>query len=723
MTVEAPSQAAEADWRAVVELMPQAAVIGQAVRDEAGRVTDWRYLAVNAAWERLLSRSRRDVLGRTVREILATVDERWIDPVSGVLDQGAPWTFTMDFGRSGRWFEGSAFAVSADRFGIVFVEATQRLQAEARREALLKLSDALRDLSDPNEIAFASAEILGGALAVSRVGYGLVDTLAETITIDRDWSAPGVRSLAGQLNFRDYGSYIEDLARGDTVVFADAELDPRTAASAAALERISARAAVNMPLRDHGGLVALVYLNNAEPRPWSSEDLGFIREVAERTHAVMERRRVEARLRELAQSLERKVAERTEELMVAEEHIRQSQKMEAVGQLTGGVAHDFNNLLTIIRSSVDFLKREDLAPARRARYVSAISDTVDRASRLTGQLLAFARRQALKPEVFEVGRRVETVVEMIRPVMGARITIHIEPSQPLFTEADVSQFETALINLCVNARDAMQGEGELTLRVEERVGTPSVRGHASAAGPFVAVSVADCGSGIDPSRIANIFEPFYTTKEVGRGTGLGLSQVFGFAKQSGGEIDVQSAPGRGSTFTLFLPRTEPVRAERAAGGDGAIVGRPERPLRVLVVEDNETVGRFATEMLADLGYGSVWAEDAAQALSALEDPEHRFDIVFTDVVMPGMNGLDLARTVRQIHPGLPVVLTSGYSTVLAEEGRHGFELLKKPYSVEALSQVLRAVVEAFAPKSLRSGAGAPRPAPQAAARTPQGEAK
>ena len=406
---------------------------------------------------------------------------------------------------------------------------------------------------------------------------------------------------------------------------------------------------------------------------------------------VTARRTAEEELRRLAETLEQRVDERTSELLKAEEALRQSQKLEAVGQLTGGVAHDFNNLLTIIRSSVDFLKREDLPPARRSRYVEAISETVERAAKLTSQLLAFARRQPLKPEVFDVNARVADVSDLIRPLVGARIGIKVEPcARACHTLADVSQFETALVNLAVNARDAMNGEGRLTFSVKEVQEVPAIRGHAGAKGDFLAVSVADTGSGIGADQIASIFEPFYTTKEVGKGTGLGLSQVFGFTKQSGGEVDVSSELGYGAVFTLYLPRVEadtkpaalaplPALAEDAAG------------LCILIVEDNETVGRFADEMLRDLGYKTLLVGSAGEALSALHPGDDGFDVVFSDVIMPGVNGVELAREIRRLHPDLPVVLTSGYSNVLAQDGAHGFELLRKPYSIEELSRTLRRV--------------------------------
>jgi signal transduction histidine kinase len=454
---------------------------------------------------------------------------------------------------------------------------------------------------------------------------------------------------------------------------------------------------VNLPVTEQGGFVALLYLNHATAREWTPGELELIREVAERTRTAVERRRAEQEIRGLAASLERRVAERTAELMQAEEALRQAQKMEAVGQLTGGVAHDFNNLLTIIKSSSDLLRRPDLTEERRRRYVDAISDTVDRASRLTGQLLAFARRQTLKPIVFDASERVQAISDMLRTIVGSRIRISTEIScESCLVEADVSQFETALVNMAVNARDAMNGEGSLHIRIEELAAVPTIRGHSANRGPFVAVSLTDTGSGIPADKLPNVFEPFFTTKEVGKGTGLGLSQVYGFAKQSGGDLAVESELGRGTTFTLYLPQSHRAADENRPGINATerdVLSERDRGGRVLLVEDNVELGRLSTQILADLGYEPTWATNANEALKLLEEA-NRFDVVFSDVIMPGMNGVDLGREIRRRHPKVPVVLTSGYSEVLAEEGRHGFDLIHKPYAAEQLSRVLRRVIRA-----------------------------
>jgi PAS domain S-box-containing protein len=394
-----------------------------------------------------------------------------------------------------------------------------------------------------------------------------------------------------------------------------------------------------------------------------------------------------AALEESQRTLLAEVAERER----IEEALRQSQKMEAIGQLTGGVAHDFNNLLTVILGSIDLLGRPNLAEEKRQRYLASIKETAERAAKLTNQLLAFARRQPLKAEAFDVVERLRLSEDVLRTVSGARVAIEFEVKcEPCVINADPTQFDTAILNMAVNARDAMGGEGRLTILVEERQGIPATRGHAAVDGQFISVAVSDTGSGIREEDLPKVFEPFFTTKDIGKGTGLGLSQVFGFAKQSGGDIVIESGAGIGATFTLYLPRDEdsemhgdtdltPPTAAVPSSGGGC----------VLLVEDNQFVGEFATQLIGDLGYGNMWVPSAQDALALIEAEPDKFDIVFTDVVMPGISGIELAETLRGRFPDLPVVLTSRYSHILAAEGTHGFELLQKPYTADGLARVLR----------------------------------
>lgn len=383
---------------------------------------------------------------------------------------------------------------------------------------------------------------------------------------------------------------------------------------------------------------------------------------------------------------ERWLAQR--EVERAREAMAQAQKMEAVGRLTGGVAHDFNNLLTIIRASVDLLKMPGLSEAKRERYVEAIAETSDRAAALTSQLLAFARRQPLKPELFDLTDRLTAMLPIIETSVGSTIAASIDCTAEACVNADLNQFESALLNLVVNARDAMPAGGKLSISCNLADGVPAVRGHAPAAGKFAAVRVTDNGSGIAPPTLAQIFEPFFTTKALNKGTGLGLSQVHGFAKQSGGEIDVDSKVGQGTTFTLYLPLADGQfdckPAKRVAAE------RTTTTRRILLVEDNEAVGEFARGLLEELGQIVTWAPNAEAAIELLDTAADKFDLVFSDVIMPGINGLELARIVTERWPNLRTVLTSGYSHVLAEESGHGYDLLRKPYSVDGLLGILKA---------------------------------
>ena len=402
---------------------------------------------------------------------------------------------------------------------------------------------------------------------------------------------------------------------------------------------------------------------------------------------VTARRRAEEAVRSLNATLNERVDQVVAEREATENALRQAQKMEAIGQLTGGVAHDFNNLLTVIIGSVELLRHPGLAAEKRLRYIDAIRTTAERGATLTKALLAFSRRTALKPEAFEVGANLVSLGGIIRTLAGSRVEVSIDIEADCHVVADRSQFETAVVNLAVNARDAMHAEGRLAIAARGVDALPPIRGHAGVAGRFVAISVSDTGEGIAAGDLTRIFEPFFTTKAVGAGTGLGLSQVFGFAKQSDGDVAVDSAPGAGASFTLYLPRAAAARSAVAAPRQTAPTPAPAE-VCVLIVEDNAEVGAFAAQALAELGYDSRLATDGHAALAMLAEPGQHFHIVFSDVVMPGMGGIELAERVKLLHPGLPLILTSGYSKAIVDRGLPDTLMLPKPYSIDALSGVL-----------------------------------
>lgn len=375
------------------------------------------------------------------------------------------------------------------------------------------------------------------------------------------------------------------------------------------------------------------------------------------------------------------------ELVRAREQLRQSQKLEAIGQLTGGVAHDFNNLLQVITGSVDMLRYGSPRDERQNRHIEAIGAAADRATSLVSHLLSFSRRQTLSPEVFDLCAGVEGLADIIRTLLGGRVALQLElPDEPLHVLLDKTQLDTALINLAVNARDAIAEHGTVRICVQQVETMPSVRFAPPLKGMFAAVSVSDDGGGIDASVMTHVFDPFFTTKGVGEGTGLGLSQVFGFVKQSEGEVDVESRVGEGSTFVLYLPLTQQTPA--AAGVSEMQSLHDAKGLNVLVVEDNVDVAAFAVSALRELGCGVFLARNGSDALAELEQNHQRYHSVFSDVVMPGISGLELAKTLRERYPDLHVVLTSGYSELLARETDHGFALLRKPYTLGDLARAI-----------------------------------
>lgn len=575
-------------------------------------------------------------------------------------------------------------------------ETTHTVFLNQRLVVLEAIGSAVTNASDARSILAASTRLMVEQLNLSNCAYADMDADEDGFTIRGDFAAAGSPSIVGHYNLRDFGEKAVTLLRaGQPLVIHDnrAELPPEESAT---FQDIGLAATICVPLIKQGRLTALMAIHDKVPRTWSSFEQALLSEVAERCWAHIERVRADAEVRqgllalaELNATLEQRVEERSVRLAHAESALRQSQKLEAIGQLTGGVAHDFNNLLTIIRSSVDFLRLPNLSDERRQRYMRAVSDTVERAAKLTSQLLAFARRQPLNPEVVDAGERLANIGEMLESVTGAKIHISVErPSQPCYIRADLSQFETALINIALNARDAMDGQGLLKLRLEGGKPLPVIRAHAGSSAPFVAITLADNGIGIDAETLEHIFEPFFTTKAVGRGTGLGLSQVFGFAKQSGGNVDVSSVVGEGTVFTLYLPQVDASVVAAPQGSETGKLPPVDIQRRVLVVEDNLEVGRFAQQILEDLGYETLWATNAEEALQLAGADAMAFDAVFSDVVMPGISGVALARELRRRRPDLPVVLTSGYSEELARSGYEGYEFLPKPYSAEQVSRIL-----------------------------------
>ncbi|HEX8527590.1 ATP-binding protein [Allosphingosinicella sp.] len=405
------------------------------------------------------------------------------------------------------------------------------------------------------------------------------------------------------------------------------------------------------------------------------------------------------RYRVLSASLRRRVEQSTEELQSTQASLVQAQKMEAVGQLTGGIAHDFNNMLAIVIGNLDIARRR-LAEGRAdvSRQIESAAEGADRAAALTRRLLVFARRQPLEPAVVDINRLLNDLSELLRRALGEMTRIESELAErPWPISVDPAQMESAIINLAINARDAMGGAGTLTIQTAN-IGVPEDQAQPEsglAAGDYVLVSVVDTGSGMSPEVAARAVEPFFTTKEVGRGTGLGLSQVYGFVRQSGGHVEIESQEGAGTTVRLYLPRHSGSEAPAPSGGKDAAPPRGSPGEVVLVVEDEDQVRGTTVDALVELGYGVREARDGVEALAILaSDPS--VSLLFTDIVMPGLDGRQLAERALRQRPDLKILYTTGY----APEG--GIELslpddypalLQKPFGFEQMARKVRQMLD------------------------------
>ncbi|MDQ1156910.1 PAS domain S-box-containing protein [Sphingomonas sp. SORGH_AS 950] len=430
---------------------------------------------------------------------------------------------------------------------------------------------------------------------------------------------------------------------------------------------------------------------------------GVLIDVGSRRALEAERDCAIAELRALTDQLEQRVADRTAELMRAEEALRQSQKMEAVGQLTGGLAHDFNNLLAGISGSLELMALR-LSQGRIAdvdRYMDAAQGAARRAAALTHRLLAFSRRQTLAPRATDIAGLVGGMTDLIQRTVGPAITLETRGADDLWTVlVDAPQLENALLNLCINARDAMPEGGRITIEMVNRhLADDNARFGDIPEGDYLVLCVTDTGTGMTPDVIEKAFDPFFTTKPLGQGTGLGLSMIYGFAQQSGGQVRIQSTPGEGTTVHLYLPRHDGlVEAERSgpAAARGSASGAGET---VLIVDDEATVRLMIADVLRDMGYRVIEAGDSAAGLALLRS-DRRIDLLVTDVGLPGgMNGRQMAEAGRELRPYLNIMFITGYAESAVLNSGHlapGMQLLTKPFTVDALVTGIQAAMGAGA---------------------------
>lgn len=582
------------------------------------------------------------------------------------------------------------------------IDISARKLAEARHAFMLELSDALRG-SDTDRALNEACALMGRFFGVSRVGYGHLDPVEDVFDYSVCWTDGRAQPLLGRVPARAFGTKIvAKLGAGETVVVSDLQTDPLSdeEETRATARTVDTRAILVVPFVRAGRLRTIVYLNDRPTRQWQPDEVTFMEEVAERTRQVIERGEAEAALRWLNATLEARVEARTAELRAAEEALRQAQKMEAIGQLTGGIAHDFNNLLQGITGSLDLVQRR-ISQGRLGdldRFITGAMTSANRAAALTHRLLAFARRQPLDPRPVRVNPLVGSMEELLRRTLGERIDLDLRLAGGLWlTRCDANQLESAILNLAINARDAMPEGGRLIIETANRaVDAPTAAAHADrVAGDYVCISVADSGTGMDAETVFRAFEPFFTTKPIGQGTGLGLSMIYGFARQSEGYVEIESEPGRGTTVHLCLPRFRGEVDEDAAV-DATGAAPAESGETVLVIEDEPVVRGLVVEVLADLGYRAIEVMDGPQGLEIVQSPQ-RIDLLITDVGLPGLNGRQVADAARALRPHLKVLFMTGYAENAAlTEGSldAGMTLITKPFTMEALATRVREIIEA-----------------------------
>jgi PAS domain S-box-containing protein len=665
-----------------------------------------RFVMANPAYEALVGRK---VVGKTVREALPEVaDQGFIELLDNVARSGEAYigrAVPVRLGKVGGKHEkfvdfvyqpitnedGELIGIFVEGYDVTDHKRAEALGTVHNRVLELAIEDrpleetleALTRIVEENSSCGVIASILLLDPDGKHLRHGAAPTLPDAYNeaIDGIEIGPDVGSC-GTAAFTGQPVFVTDIA-SDTKW-----RDFRRLASEHGIA-----ACWSIPIVSGAGKVLGTFaMYHREPRQPVQGDLDLVELITRSASIVITRKRAEQALRELNETLEARVVDEIAERRAAEVALQQAQKMESIGKLTGGVAHDFNNLLQIISGNLQLLQAE-VTPGSKAerRIVNAMAG-VQRGAKLASQLLAFGRRQPLEPKVINIGRLVGGMEDLLRRSIGESIEMETVVSATLWNAfADPTQVENAVLNLAINARDAMDGVGKLTVEARNAHldDAYSLQNSDVRPGQYVMLAVSDTGSGMSAELLERVFEPFFTTKAEGKGSGLGLSMVYGFAKQSGGHVKIYSEIGEGTTVRLYLPRI--YESEDVAAGP-ELVEAGGGSETILVVEDDGEVRGIVTDMLRELGYKVLTAKDAASAVPILESGV-KIDLLFTDVVMPGpVRSPELARKARELIPGIKILFTSGYTeNAIVHGGRldPGVNLLAKPYSRQALAARIR----------------------------------
>jgi NO-binding membrane sensor protein with MHYT domain/signal transduction histidine kinase/ActR/RegA family two-component response regulator len=576
-------------------------------------------------------------------------------------------------------------ALGAARLDHVFKTYERR---EARIALRLKIADILREQGS-GEALREIAAIMGGHFGVTRTGYGQLDPVEDYFDYDICWTDGTVPALLGRYPAAAFGEKIvAALAAGSTIVVEDILSEPisdedRTRDTA---REVDTRAILVVPFVRDGRLRTIVYLNDREPRRWDPEDIAFMEELAERTRLVIERDAVEQQLRELNASLESRVEERTRDLEQAQQALLQSQKMEAVGQLVAGMAHDFNNVLASVIGAFNLILRNPDDTSRVRKFAGAGAQAAERGAKLTGQLLAFSRAQRIQLRPLFICDVIADMEDLLARTLGPLITLErdLNPT-PAPVLADATQVEMMILNLAINARDAMPEGGTLTLSTSKHTFTGDSE---LADGDYIQLAVCDTGTGMDEDTLRRAMEPFFTTKPVGQGTGLGLAQIYGSARQAGGTARIESEVGVGTAVRVYLPCTEGSRNSQTDSAQTAQDASDLPPLQILLVDDDDNLRAVLCQALSDDGHQVTTAPGGNEALSLIESETPQVAIL--DYAMPGMNGAILAEQIAARLPDLPIIFVSGYADTVSIKKAAGenVTILHKPFEMDQLNAAL-----------------------------------